>query len=102
MNKVITGTCVCPGIVKGKIKFFKQGEVYNKTDIIVLENWLTHEVLKLKDVGALISTTGGITSHASIIARELNIPSLVNVDINEFKEGQEVIVDSAEERIELI
>ena len=96
------GTCVCPGIVKGKIKFFKQNEVYNKNDVVVLEHWLTQEVIALKDAGALISATGGITSHASIIARELNIPSIIGVDLSELKEGQEVIVDTAEEKVELI
>lgn len=102
MSKIITGTCICPGTVKGKIRFFKQGKSYNKTDIVVLEAWLTQEVLALKNAGALISATGGVTCHASIIARELNIPAIIGVNISELKEGQKVIVDSAKEMVELI
>lgn len=100
--KIITGTCVCPGTARGKIRLFKTGEIYDKSDIVVLERWLTQEVLMLKDAGALIAATGGITCHASIIARELNIPAMISVDIRELQEGQEATVDTTEERIELI
>jgi pyruvate,water dikinase len=99
--KEFTGTCVCPGIVEGKIKTFKQDGVYNKTDIVVLENWVTQDVLALKEAGAVISATGGITCHASIIARELGIPAIISADISELKDGQEVIVDAAKGSVKL-
>ena len=101
-GSIITGTCVCPGVVRGKVKRFAVGVTYTKSDIVLLEEWLTHEVLALKDAGALLSATGGITSHASIIARELEIPSLIGVDITQLQEGQEVHVDTAEEKVEVL
>ena len=98
---MITGTCVCPGKVEGQIKLFKPGESYNQTDVVVMTNWLTQEVVEAKGAGALISSVGGITSHASIIARELNVPTLICAQIDSFKEGQKVVIDTAEEQVEI-
>jgi len=100
---MITGMCVCPGVVKGKIKFFREGQEYTKEDIVVIEDWRTQNILFARNAGAFISKNGGLTSHASIIARELNIPALICVDnIEELKEGSFVKIDSAAEEVILL
>ena len=99
---MITGICVSPGTAEGIIRIHQEGRVYTKEDIVILQRWLTHEVLNLKNAGALISTSGGITCHASIIARELKISALINIDITQLKEGQRAIVDTLEETVELL
>ena len=91
---MIKGTCVCPGTVKGKIKFFKENENYTKEDIVVMQDWLTQNVLQAKEAGALISKTGGITCHASIITRELNIPALISANIEGLEEGKDAIMQA--------
>jgi len=98
---MITGICVSPGTAEGIIRIHQEGRVYTKEDIVILQRWLTHEVLNLKNAGALISTSGGITCHASIIARELKIPALVSADISSLREGQRVSVNTIEETIEV-
>ncbi|MFH1053396.1 MAG: PEP-utilizing enzyme [Candidatus Woesearchaeota archaeon] len=101
MSKIITGTCICPGKAEGKLTLFKEGKSYTKDDIVVMDDWLTQKVLKSKDAGALLSKTGSITCHASIIARELDVPTLINVDIAGLEEGKEAIVNTEEEKVEI-
>ncbi len=98
---MITGICVSPGTAEGIIRIHQEGRTYTKEDIIVLQRWLTHEVLSLKNAGALISAGGGITCHASIIARELKIPALVSADVSSLREGQCVFINTIEESIEV-
>ncbi len=99
---MITGTCVCPGTVKGKIKFFKEGEVYTKEDIVVMKNWVTQNVMQARNAGALVSATGGLTCHASIITRELDIPALISTEIGDLKEGQNVLIEAEEGRLKTL
>lgn len=94
--------CVCPGTARGFIRFFRQNERYGKEDIVVMESWLTQQVMAAKGAGALLSKTGGLTSHASIIARELQIPAIVSVDIQSLEKSQEVIVEAEEEQITIL
>src|SRR3990167_7389492 len=35
------GICVCPGRVEGTLRHFKEGQQYNKNDIVILQHWLT-------------------------------------------------------------
>lgn len=99
MVEALTGTCGSPGVATGKIALFQQGTPYTKDDIVVLQRWLTQDVLAAKGAGALLSATGGITSHATIVARELGIPALLNVAIDQLHEGTEVLVDAAAETV---
>ncbi len=100
MSKTLTGLCACPGEVKGTIQYYKAGEQYNKGDIVVLNEWVTQNVAALKDVGGLLSSIGGLTCHASIIAREYDIPCLVSVHgLEELKSGTQVFLDAAAEEI---
>ena len=100
--KTLSGTCVCPGTVNGTIRRFVQGSAYTKQDIVVIDQWLAQHVLAAKDAGALIAAGGGNSPHASIIARELGIPALVNVNTTHLREGQSVRIDAADERIEVV
>ena len=105
MNKkiTITGMCVSPGIVKGILRFYKKGHVYKKTDIVLLDQWLTSGVALLKKAGGLLSSKGGLTCHASIIAREYGIPCLVSVkNFNTIKEGVRLELNATAESITLL
>ncbi len=98
--KKLTGMCVCPGEVEGKITIYNKDKVYCKDDVVVLNTHMTQNVLQLKDAGAILSSEGGITCHASILAREMNVPCLVGVKgLKELKEGTKVKVDTTDELI---
>ena len=102
-RKILTGTCACPGIVRGRIKNFIEGEKYSKKDIVILNQWVTQDVFKLQNAGALLSSLGGLTCHASILAREFNIPCLVAVkSLEDLPEGTIVEIDAANEEIKLL
>jgi len=61
---------------------------------------MTQDVIKLKQAAAILSKNGGLTCHASILARELNIPCIVGINgLEEIKEGAIVKLDAAEEMI---
>ena len=99
-NKNLTGLCVCPGEMDGMIKIYEAGQSYAKTDIVILNQWVTQNVVALKNVGGLLSLTGGLTCHASIIAREFNIPCLISVKgLENLTNGQRVHLDAAAEEV---
>jgi pyruvate, water dikinase len=100
-NKILlTGTCACPGEVEGKITKYNPNRVYNKKDVVILNEHMTQDVMRLKEAGAILSKNGGLTCHASILARELNIPCIVGVKgLDNTKENSTVRLDAAEEII---
>lgn len=100
MTKELTGICACPGEVKGTIRYYQPNKKYTKDDVVILNQWVTQEVLLLKEAGGLLSSQGSLTSHASIIAREFNIPCLINVKgLDQLAEGTKVLIDAAAEKI---
>lgn len=100
---VLSGTCVCPGEVKGSVRYYKKGKRYSKNDIVVLNEWITSGISLLKNVGGLLSARGGLTCHASIIAREFKIPCLVSVKgLDKLKEESKVFLDAAAETVEIL
>lgn len=99
----ITGTCVSPGKVSGTVRAYQKNMRYTKDDIVLLNEWVISNVAYLKDAGGLISNKGGITCHASIIAREYGIPCLVGVRNGEqIGEGVTIELDATHESIILI
>lgn len=101
--KTLTGLCVCPGVVRGKIRFYQEGVTYTKDDIVILNEWLTQGVFLLRNAGGLLSQQGGLTCHASILSREFNIPCLVNVqNLDNVQNGQIVELDASNEEVRLL
>jgi len=77
-----SGTGTSPGSYTGKTKVVKSVSDFDKVargDIILIPfsdvSWTT----VLAKAGAIVSETGGMLSHCSIIAREMGIPAMVSV-----------------------
>lgn len=77
-----SGTGTSPGTFTGKtivVKSISDFEAVKKGDIILIPfsdvSWTT----VLVKAGAIVSETGGMLSHCSIIAREMGIPAMVSV-----------------------
>lgn len=101
--KKLTGICVSPGEVTGRIIYYKKGVKYSKKDIVILNEWVTQNIAYLKNAGGLLSKRGGITCHASIIAREFSTPCLVSVKgLDKLKKGARVALDAAAEEIKIL
>lgn len=96
----LTGMCVSSGRAKGTLRFYKEGVKYKKNDIVLLNQWVTSNVAFLKKASGLISSKGGLTCHASIIAREYGIPCLVSVkNFEDAKEGSKLELNATAETI---
>jgi pyruvate,water dikinase len=80
MKTVLKGIPVFPGKVKGKVLIIKKYEdalKVKKDSIIVSVKIQPDFVIAVSKAKAIITDTGGQTSHAAIIARELRIPCII-------------------------
>jgi phosphoenolpyruvate synthase/pyruvate phosphate dikinase len=99
--KLLEGTTACLGQtgdwVCGKVKIVNSPEDMSKMtagDILVSICTTPDIITAMKIAGAIVTDYGGITSHAAIVSRELNVPCLIGVKYATklFKDGDDVIV----------
>ena len=79
-GRVIRGTSVNGGIVKGKakiIKTIKDLSKINNGDILVADMTSPDYVTVFNKVAAFITDEGGLTCHAAIVSKEFNVPCIV-------------------------
>jgi pyruvate,water dikinase len=102
-EKILHGSTSSSGIIRGKIRVFKEFAVPDPIDFDIL-------VAKHTDPGwvpliglskGLIIEHGGILSHASIVSRELGIPAIIGVKnaIDILKTGDIVLLDGSQGKI---
>jgi phosphohistidine swiveling domain-containing protein len=93
------GTIANKGFVRGVVRIihdlpdlknFKEGE------ILVAASTNPNMVTAMQKAAAYVTDVGGLTSHAAIISRELNIPCLIATKIatKVLKNGDEIEVDA--------
>ena len=77
---------------------FKDGEV------LVAPMTSPEYIFAMKKAGAVITDTGGLTSHAAIVSRELNIPCVVGAKGGTliFKDGDRVEIDTTNGVVKLV
>ena len=78
--KNIKGISVCSGKIKGRVKIIhRKSEFKNfkKGDVLVTGMTRPEFIVLINKAAAIITDDGGITSHAGIISRELNIPCVI-------------------------
>jgi pyruvate,water dikinase len=79
-NDVLTGMTAYYGKVVGIVKIvLLEGDVskVKKGDILVSSSTNPDLIAGMKRAGAIVTDAGGITSHASIVSRELKKPCVV-------------------------
>jgi len=82
--EILGGEIACRGIASGKARIileFSQLENLEAGDIIITPMTTPDFIPYLEKVSGIVTDEGGITCHAAIIARELNIPTLVGTGI---------------------
>jgi len=97
--KSLRGSPAYQGKVQGKVFILKRISDLDKIRPgVILVSPMTEPRMNpyLKNVKAIITDEGGLTSHAAIIARELKIPCIVGTKIatKVFKDGDLVEVDA--------
>ena len=95
----LEGEIGCPGYGKGEVKIIIRAEdmkKMNQGDILVSIATDPDIVPAMKKAAAIVTEQGGVTSHAAIVSRELNIPCVIGTKIatKVFKDGDMVEVDA--------
>jgi len=106
-SKIIRGNVACSGVIRGRVKKISSPDELGKVkrgDVFVASETTPDYVFALKLAGAIIADNGGITSHAAIISRELNIPCIVGTKIatEVLEDGDLVEVDANNGIIKII
>lgn len=91
--------CKGNGVVRGKVKILLRPENLEEFEggsVLVAPMTSPEYVFAMKRASAILTDTGGLTSHAAIVSRELKIPCLVGTKIatKVLKDGDEVEVDA--------
>lgn len=95
----IKGQPGCRGKVTGKVRIIMKKEELNnfkEGEILVTSMTSIDFVPIMKKAAAIITNEGGITCHAAIVSRELNVPCVIgtNVATKILQTGDEVEVDA--------
>ncbi|GMQ24742.1 phosphoenolpyruvate synthase [Algoriphagus sp. oki45] len=95
-----TGYAIGSGITAGKIKILHspaEADLLEKGDILLTEITNPDWDPVMKKAGAIITTKGGRTSHAAIVAREVGALAIVGAEgaLEELKDGDVVTVDNS-------
>lgn len=103
---ILKGLGTSPGVAQGKVRIVSGiGEASNFAEGEILVTRITDPtmVMMMNRAAAIVCDIGGITSHPSIISRELGIPCVVNTKVGttRFKDGQKLIVNGTNGEIYL-
>lgn len=91
--------CKSDKIIKGIVRIIEESKnisKMNKGDILVANETTPDYIIGIKKARAIITNQGGITSHAAIVSRELDIPCIIGTKIatKVLKDGDLVEVDA--------
>ncbi|MFH1253256.1 MAG: PEP/pyruvate-binding domain-containing protein [Candidatus Uhrbacteria bacterium] len=95
----ISGTVASPGKVTGPVKIVTSVKSLHKVergDILVAPMTRPEHLMGMKKAAAIVTDDGGITCHAAIVSRELNIPCIIGTKIATkiLKDGDLIEVDA--------
>ena len=104
MQPILTGIAASPGTAQGIVKIVSGSEdahQFSEGDILVTKITDPTMVMMMAKASAIVCDIGGLTSHPSLVAREMGIPCVVNTQdaTKILKDGQRVLVDGAKGEI---
>lgn len=106
LKLILKGDPASPGIRSGSVRIIKSAKEINKVltgDVLVAPQTNPDYVSAMKKASAIITDSGGRTSHAAIVSRELGIPAVVGTQsaTSKLKNGETVTVDGAKGEVYL-
>jgi phosphohistidine swiveling domain-containing protein len=98
-KNIIKGNIGCGGVVQAKVNIIldqKDFPKFKQGDVLVTSMTRPEFVPLMKKSSAVITDEGGITCHAAIVSRELNIPCIIGTKnaTRVLKDGDFVEVDA--------
>jgi len=95
----VKGQVAQPGIVRGRVRLIftpQHNDKVKEGDVLISTATSPQLLPAMKRAAAFVTDVGGITSHAAIVARELNKPCVVGTKIATkiFRDGDMVEVDA--------
>lgn len=99
-NPILTGMAASPGMAAGPVKIIKSAKQISKIkkgDILVTLMTTPDFVPAMKKAVAIVTNSGGQTSHAAIVSRELGVPCVVGTKkaTTVLENGQLITVNGA-------
>ena len=97
-NPILTGIGSSPGVSSGPIRIITNLDHLDKVvsgDILVTKMTTPDMVPAMKRAAGIITDEGGMTSHASIVSRELGVPAIVGTKFatTQLEDGNFVTMD---------
>lgn len=97
---IVKGNPASPGIASGPARIIKNAKEIGKVmpgEVIVAPQTNPDFVPAMKKAVAIVTDTGGRTSHAAIVSRELGIPAVVGAEgaTKQIKNGLVITVDGS-------
>ncbi|MEK6928934.1 MAG: phosphoenolpyruvate synthase [Nanoarchaeota archaeon] len=101
---ILSGLGASPGVASGTVKIIHNLTELGKIqagDVLVTEMTNPDMVVSMQRASAIITDEGGLTSHASIVSREMGIPAVVGTlnATSTLQDGHVVTVDGNTGRI---
>lgn len=101
------GMTACPGQITGRVRIIKSAKEVNKIqkrEILVAVMTRPDYIMAIKKAAAIVTNEGGLTCHAAIVSRELNIPCVIGTHIatEVLKDGDLVYVDANHAVVKII
>ncbi len=101
----LQGSCACPGDIVAKVKVVNtvaEMDKMNEGDIMLAHTTFPSLLPAMRKAGAIVTEDGGVTCHAAIVSRELNIPCVVGVKnvTRLLADGDKVRVDATHGKVE--
>ncbi len=97
---IVRGLGSSPGMGMGRVRIVRSSaeiKIVQKGDVLVTEMTTPDFVPAMKKAAAIITDTGGMTSHAAIVSRELGVPCVVGTGnaTKVLKDDMDVSVDGS-------
>lgn len=97
---ILRGLAASPGIAYGPVKIVSDSSKLDKVkkgDILVTKMTNPDFVPAMKRAAGIVTNEGGLTSHASIVSRELGVPCVVGTieATTKLKDGELITIDGA-------
>lgn len=103
----LRGLCASPGTYQGTVRIISSAADLTRLkigDVLVAEGTDFDLAMLLQMGGAIVTEEGGLLSHAAVLARELNIPCIIDVPnaTRKLNDGDEVYLDAGNGSVRVI